>query len=88
MEKNFIPSLPVNRTLIGRLKDRLTLAKRIADSEIEKEKEGHEQNWLRNAAEELGVDYDSEEFRASTKRARTKGKNMGGRGQDGSRWSW
>ncbi|KAI9682415.1 MAG: ATP-dependent RNA helicase [Caeruleum heppii] len=81
MEKSFIPSLPVNRTLIGRLKDRLTLAKKIADSQMEKEKEGHEENWLRNAAEELGVEYDSDEYRTSARGGKGRGKDRGGRGQ-------
>jgi ATP-dependent RNA helicase DDX24/MAK5 len=38
------------------------LAKQIADSMLAKEKKGHEKDWVRAAAEELGVDYDSEEF--------------------------
>jgi ATP-dependent RNA helicase DDX24/MAK5 len=29
---------------------------------LAKEKKGHEDDWVRAAAEELGVDYDSEEF--------------------------
>lgn len=42
----------------------MTLAKKIADSGIAKEKKGHDDEWVRTAAEELGVDYDSEEFEA------------------------
>jgi len=48
-----------------RLKPRVTLAKKIADSALAKEKKGHDDEWVRNAAEELGVDYDSEEFEAA-----------------------
>lgn len=52
----------VDRKLVNRLKPRVELAKKIADSNIEKQKKGHEDEWLKTAAEELGVDYDSEEF--------------------------
>lgn len=52
----------VDRKLVNRLKPRLDLAKKIADSGIEKQKKGHEDEWLKTAAEELGVDYDSEDF--------------------------
>lgn len=52
----------VDRKLVNRLKPRVELAKKIADSSIEKQKKGHEDEWLKTAAEELGVDYDSEEF--------------------------
>lgn len=52
----------VDRKLVNRLKPRVELAKKIADSSIEKQKKGHEDEWLKTAANELGVDYDSEEF--------------------------
>jgi ATP-dependent RNA helicase DDX24/MAK5 len=60
--KYYIRSLDLDRRIVGRLKPRVTLAKRIADSMLAKEKKGHEDDWVRAAAEELGVDYDSEEF--------------------------
>jgi ATP-dependent RNA helicase DDX24/MAK5 len=60
--KYYIRSLDLDRRIIGRLKPRVSLAKRIADSMLAKEKKGHEDDWVRAAAEELGVDYDSEEF--------------------------
>lgn len=60
--KYYMRSLDLDRRIIGRLKPRVTLAKRIADSMLAKEKKGHEDNWVRAAAEELGVDYESEEF--------------------------
>jgi ATP-dependent RNA helicase DDX24/MAK5 len=52
----------VDRKLVNRLKPRIDLAKKIADSSIEKQKKGHEDEWLKTAAQELGVDYDSDEF--------------------------
>lgn len=60
--KYYIRSLDIDRKVVARLKPRVTLAKRIADSSLAKEKKGHEDDWIKNAAEELGVDYDSEEF--------------------------
>ncbi len=59
----FVQTLDIDRKLAGRLKPRLTLAKKIADAGLAKEKGGKEDEWMRNAAEELGVDYDSDEAR-------------------------
>ncbi|KAL1871640.1 ATP-dependent RNA helicase [Diaporthe australafricana] len=58
----FIRTLDVDRRLVNRLKERLTLAKRIADTQLAKEKGSKEDDWMRNAAEELGVEYDSEDL--------------------------
>lgn len=60
--KHYMRSIDLDRRIVARLKPRLTLAKRIADSMLAKEKKGHRDDWVRTAAEELGVDYDSEEF--------------------------
>jgi len=62
--KYYIRSLDIDRKVVSRLKPRVTLAKKIADSSLAKEKKGHEDDWLKNAAEELGVEYDSDEFNA------------------------
>jgi ATP-dependent RNA helicase DDX24/MAK5 len=62
--KFYMRSLDIDRKVVARLKPRVTLAKKIADSTIAKEKKGHNDDWVRTAAEELGVDYDSEEFEA------------------------
>ncbi|OCK84650.1 DEAD-domain-containing protein [Lepidopterella palustris CBS 459.81] len=69
----FMRSLDIDRRLVARLKRRAVLAKTLADITIAKEKHNTEDDWLRNAAEELGVDYDSEEFEANAK-------GRGGRG--------
>lgn len=63
-KRYFIRTLDLDRRVVARLKPRATLAKKIADVSLAKEKIGHEDNWLRTAADELGVDYDSEEFAA------------------------
>ncbi|KAG6363800.1 hypothetical protein INS49_008903 [Diaporthe citri] len=58
----FIRTIDVDRRLVGRLKERVTLAKKIADAQLAKEKGSKEDDWMRNAAEELGVEYDSEDL--------------------------
>ncbi|KAK6203827.1 ATP-dependent RNA helicase [Pestalotiopsis sp. IQ-011] len=63
----FVQTVDMDRKLAGRLKPRLTLAKKIADSSLAKEKGSKEDDWMRNAAEELGVEYDSEELEKAGK---------------------
>ena len=63
-KRYFMRTLDLDRRVVARLKPRATLAKKIADVSLAKEKIGHEDDWLRTAADELGVDYDSEEFAA------------------------
>ncbi|RKF53608.1 ATP-dependent RNA helicase mak5 [Golovinomyces cichoracearum] len=62
--KYYMKSLNLNRKIVTRLKPRVSLAKQIADSAIAKQKKGHDSEWLKTAAEELGVDYNSDEFEA------------------------
>ncbi|CAG8953576.1 hypothetical protein HYFRA_00010034 [Hymenoscyphus fraxineus] len=63
--KYYMRSLDIDRKVVARLKPRVTLAKKIADATLAKEKKGHNDDWLKKAAEELGADYDSEEFEAA-----------------------
>ncbi|KAL1306102.1 hypothetical protein AAFC00_004219 [Neodothiora populina] len=72
----FIRTLDIDRRVVGRLKPRATLAKKLADTTIAKEKKNSENDFLREAAEDLGVDYDSEEFQqeAPGKRGRGAGR--------------
>ena len=60
--KYYIRTLDLDRRVVGRLIPRVSLAKRITDSTLAKEKKNHEDSWLRTAAEELGAEYDSETF--------------------------
>ena len=54
----------LDRTIVSRLSPRVSLAQRITDATLAKEKLGSQDGWLRTAADELGVEYDSEEFAA------------------------
>ena len=78
---NYIHSLELDRRLIARLKPRVSLAKKLADSSLAKEKMAHEKDWLKTAAEDLGVDYDSEEFDAAEggKKGRGNGRKKAAR---------
>lgn len=58
----YIRTLDMDRRIVSRLRQRAALAKRLADTTIAKEKQHKEDTFLRSAADELGVDYDSEEF--------------------------
>ncbi|KAI0193106.1 DEAD/DEAH box helicase [Astrocystis sublimbata] len=68
----FVQTLDLDRKLVSRLKPRITLAKKLADAALAKEKGTKDDEWMRNAAEELGVEYDSEDL--------DKAANWGGRG--------
>ncbi len=74
--KYFIRTIEIDRQIVARLKSRVALSKKLSDASLAKEKKGHEENWLRTAAEDLGVDYDSEEFAAgdASKRGRGQGR--------------
>ncbi|KAH1390502.1 ATP-dependent RNA helicase [Aspergillus fumigatus] len=69
-----LESLELDRRVVSRVKPRVSLASRITDANIAKEKISAEDNWLRNAAEDLGVEYDSEEFDESNGKGRGRGR--------------
>ena len=74
--------IQIDRRLVTQLLPRLNLSQKIAGATSAKEKMGSQDEWLRTAAEELGVDFDSDEFaaegaklsrgRGSTKRQQQK----------------
>lgn len=72
----YIRTLDIDRRIVARLKPRANLAKKLADVNIAKEKQHKEDDFMRAAAEELGVDYDSEEFekQASGRQGRGNGR--------------
>ncbi|KAG9187541.1 ATP-dependent RNA helicase DDX24/MAK5 [Alternaria panax] len=72
----FIRTLDIDRRIVSRLKPRATISKKLADTVIAKEKKHSEDDLLRRAAEDLGIDYDSEEFEkeAPGKRGRGSGR--------------
>ncbi|KAJ5090068.1 ATP-dependent RNA helicase mak5 [Penicillium argentinense] len=73
-----LESLEIDRRVVSRVRPRMNIAQKITDSTIAKEKISAEDNWLRAAADDLGVDYDSDEFDESKGKGRGRG---GGRHQ-------
>ncbi|CAL5868804.1 uncharacterized protein PFLUO_LOCUS3031 [Penicillium psychrofluorescens] len=73
-----LESIEIDRRVVSRVRQRINLAKRITDSTIAKEKISAEDNWMRAAADDLGVEYDSDEFDESKGKGRGRG---GGRHQ-------
>jgi ATP-dependent RNA helicase DDX24/MAK5 len=63
--KHKIQDLGLDRRLVGKLKMRVDVAKKIADVGLSKEKNRSDNNIFREAAEDLGVDYDSDELDTS-----------------------
>ncbi|KMU75445.1 ATP-dependent RNA helicase mak5 [Coccidioides immitis RMSCC 3703] len=79
MEKKVpLQSVDLDRRIIDRLRPRVTLAKKITESILAKEKLSSEDDWLRSAAEDLGVDYDSDEFAEQQSKGKGKGRGRGG----------
>lgn len=66
----------VDGRLLKRLEERLNLAQKITNATQAKEKAASKDDWLKSAAEELGVDYDSEEFESQGQKSR-RGKGGG-----------
>lgn len=60
----YMRTLDVDARVVSALRPRATLAKRLADAQQAKEKQGRADEWFAKAAEELGVDVDEEEFEA------------------------
>jgi ATP-dependent RNA helicase DDX24/MAK5 len=58
----FVRTIDIDRKLVSRLKERVVLAKKIADAALAKERGHKDENWMKAAAEELGVEYDSDEI--------------------------
>jgi ATP-dependent RNA helicase DDX24/MAK5 len=63
----FVRTIDIDRKLVSRLRERVVLAKKIADATLAKERGSKDENWMKAAAEELGVEYDSEELEAAGK---------------------
>lgn len=56
--------------LLRQIGRRVELAQKLVESKQGSDKVTHEENWLKNAAEELGVDYDSDEFEEAGRQGR------------------
>lgn len=75
--RHLLRTLDLDRRLVARLKPRVTLAKTIADALLAKEKGSKEDTWLREAADDLGVDWDSESMEVGAQGVGRKGRGTG-----------
>lgn len=64
---NVVDRLYLPNDLLRQVGRRIELAQKLIDTTQTRDKAKSEDNWLRNAAEELGVDYDSDEFELASK---------------------
>ncbi|KAK3995900.1 putative ATP-dependent RNA helicase mak-5 [Cladorrhinum sp. PSN332] len=72
-----VQTIDIDRRLVSHLRPRVTLSKKISETAIAKERGSKEEDWLKNAAEELGVEYDSEELeKAGTWKGRGSGRKQ------------
>lgn len=62
--------LETDGRVVTRLEPRLSLAQKITDASLAREKTSSKDEWLKTAAEELGVDYDSGEFESLGQKGR------------------
>lgn len=72
-----IRHLNIDRRIVARLKPRAALAKQLADVSTANEKKSSQTELFKSAAEDLGVEYDSEEMEAND----SKGKRGRGAGR-------
>ncbi|GAB1315870.1 ATP-dependent RNA helicase [Madurella fahalii] len=57
-----VETIDIDRRLVSCLRPRVTLSKKITETALAKEKGAKDDDWMKQAAEELGVDYDPEEL--------------------------
>ena len=70
-------TLTLDRSLLYRLKPRITLSASIVSATSSKAKISSEESWLRKAADDLGVDYDSSDFAEQESSAKGRGRGKG-----------
>ncbi|KAK1573883.1 DEAD/DEAH box helicase [Colletotrichum navitas] len=61
-KKYLMRTIDIDRRIASRLKPRVDLAKKLTDATLAKEKGTKDEDWVRAAADELGVEYDSDEL--------------------------
>lgn len=76
ISQHLFQTIPIDRTLISKLHRRVSLAQKITQAELDRHKLSKEQQWLRDAATELGADFDEEEIMHISGSGRRKGKGL------------
>ncbi|KAJ4293842.1 ATP-dependent RNA helicase [Collariella sp. IMI 366227] len=67
-------TIDIDRRLVSHLRPRVTLAKKITETTLAKEKGSKEVDWMKKAAEDLGLEYDEESLEQA---GNWKGKGSG-----------
>jgi ATP-dependent RNA helicase DDX24/MAK5 len=60
LDESDIPELSVELNLLDKLKERVQLARQIEQRQHRVQKNNYEKNWVKETAEALGVDLDSD----------------------------
>lgn len=63
LEHTDIPDIVVELTLLGHLKERIRLARQIDAQQHRVKKQNHERSWLKEAAEAMEIELDSDVVR-------------------------
>lgn len=63
VDETEIPELSIELSLLDKLKARVQLARQIEQSQHQVKKANYEKNWMKETAEVLGVDLDSDYVR-------------------------
>jgi ATP-dependent RNA helicase DDX24/MAK5 len=56
MVERMLEAFPVDRVLVSQLKPRINLGQKVVNAGIEVQKRGHQEKWMTEAADDLGVD--------------------------------
>ncbi|KAF8448586.1 P-loop containing nucleoside triphosphate hydrolase protein [Terfezia claveryi] len=75
-----LTSIDVDRNIIPKIRKRVDLAKKISDAHIVKQKLSKDEDWLRSAAEDLGIDISDSEIAKIS--GRDKKGDRRGRGEE------
>lgn len=59
-EESDIPEMSIELDLLDKLKTRVALARKIDNSQHKVKKENHEKNWMKEAAEAMEIELDSD----------------------------
>lgn len=60
LEDTEIPEIPVELSLVDKLKQRVQLARQIETAHHKIKKANHERNWMKETAEAMEIDLDSD----------------------------
>lgn len=63
LDDNSIPELSIELDMLDKLKTRVQLARKIENAQHKIKKTNHDRKWMRETAETLGVDLDSDFIR-------------------------